>query len=206
MKILIGTPTYDGSVYAETSKSIQNLDRGGHDVHWEYVRGYDCARARNILCQMAIDGKYDYLLMVDADNTLPRDALVNLLQGDPQICLGYCARKVTPYAGETSIYKLGRSINFKRENAFRVSELLDLKGAGEKHVPIYGGGAAIMLIRTDVFRKLDKPYFVWKNYPGGAVLSEDLYFCNQCQVHGIPIFVDCRVGCGHVIKYVQEAK
>ena len=46
MKILIAVPTFE-SIFPDTYKSIFDMDKGGHEVLWEFVRGYDCATARN---------------------------------------------------------------------------------------------------------------------------------------------------------------
>ena len=66
MRILIAVPTFE-NIFPDTYKSIWDLDKCGHDVSFEYVRGYDCATARNKIAQKAIDGAYDYVLMVDND-------------------------------------------------------------------------------------------------------------------------------------------
>lgn len=203
-KILICVPTFE-TIHPETFKSIWDLDTGGHEVFFDYVKGYDCARARNIMAQKALGMEADYLLMVDADNILPADALINLIEGQPKVALGYCHRKPREdpaYIGRTSIYRTGH-ISYPIEDAYPVSELEELAAKGKKKIKIHGGGAAIMLINTDVFRKIEYPWFQFRLYGSGAVLSEDLDFCQKCQDRQIPIFVDCRVKCGHIIKEVR---
>ena len=78
MKILIAVPTFE-NIMPDTFKSIYDLDTTGHEVMFEFVRGYDCATARNHIAQMALDKGVDYVLMVDNDVVLPKDALQNLL-------------------------------------------------------------------------------------------------------------------------------
>lgn len=205
MKILIATPTFDGNVSTETMKSIFDLNKGRHQVKWEPVRGYDCARARNIMAQKALDMKADYLLMVDADNILPADALINLLEGQPKVALGYCMRKPRKdpiYNGKTSIYRI-HTLDFPIADAYSVEELEEMAAKGETKIKVHGGGAAIMLINTAVFHTIPFPWFEWRNYKSGTVLSEDLDFCVKCMNHDIPILVDCRVKCGHIIKEVR---
>ena len=82
MNILIAVPTFE-NIYPDTFKSIYDLDVSGHDTSFEFVRGYDCATARNRIAQLAIDKGADFVLMVDNDVVLPSDALVNLLD-DPK--------------------------------------------------------------------------------------------------------------------------
>jgi len=59
------------------------------------------------------------------------------------------------------------------------------------------------LIKTDVFNRLNFPYFNWVNYQNNSVLSEDLYFCKICKEANIPVYVDTRVGCGHMLRHLQ---
>ena len=64
MNILIAVPTFE-NIYPDTFKSIYDLDDQGNDLSFEYVRGYDCATARNRIAQIAMDGNYDYVLMAE---------------------------------------------------------------------------------------------------------------------------------------------
>ena len=90
MKILIAVPTFE-NIYPDTFKSIYDLDKGDNNVSFEFVRGYDCATARNHIVQMAINRDVDYVLMVDNDVVLPKDILSVLLDDAKDVCLGYYA-------------------------------------------------------------------------------------------------------------------
>ena len=203
-KILICIPTFE-TIHPETFKSIWDLDKGGHEVIFDYVKGYDCGQARNKMVKKALDMKADYLFMVDADNILPADALINLIEGQPKVVLGYCMRKPRKdpiYNGKTSIYRI-HTLDFPIADAYSVEELEEMAAKGETKIKVHGGGAAIMLINTAVFHTIPFPWFEWRNYKSGTVLSEDLDFCVKCMNHDIPILVDCRVKCGHIIKEVR---
>ena len=91
-KILIAVPTFE-NIYPDTFKSIYDLDVSGHDTEFEFVRGYDCATARNRIALMALDKKTDYVLMVDNDVVLPKDALINLFDDPKDVCLGFYAHR-----------------------------------------------------------------------------------------------------------------
>ena len=62
MRILIAVPTFE-NIMPDTFKAIYDLDTTGHEVQFEFVRGYDCATARNHIVQMALDKDVDYVLM-----------------------------------------------------------------------------------------------------------------------------------------------
>lgn len=211
MKILIAVPTFE-SIYPDTFKSIYELDSGGHDLTFDFVRGYDCATARNRIVMKALDMNTDYVLMVDNDVVLPTDALINLLDDAKDVCLGYYAHRDTDniYRGRTCVCKLkkpegGYYFNYPLESEYTADELRKLFETGIYKLEIHGGGMGCALIRTDVFREIRYPWYDWINYADDnrGMLSEDLYFCEQCIGHGIRRYTDTRVACGHMLRHVQ---
>lgn len=197
MRILIAVPTFE-NIYPATFKSLWDLDRGGHEVLFEAVTGYDCAAARNRIADRAIELNTDYVLMVDSDMVLPKDALLKLLQNQCDVCLGYCLRRYSKTRkGSTCIYKAGKAFN---GNDYNEEELAELAKNGQCKLQVHGGGFACALIKTSVFKKLKYPWFNWVIYENKAVLSEDLYFCHECGKANIPIYVDLRVKCGHIMR------
>ena len=211
MKILLAVPTFE-TIFPDTFKSIWDLDKCGHDVVFEFVRGYDCATARNRIAQRAIDLNADYVLMVDNDVVLPKDALANLTDGLVDVCLGYYAHRDSDniYRGRTCVCKLYQPdgvkyFNYPLESEYTAEELEQAKEAGIHKMQIHGGGMGCAFIKTDVFRMLKYPWYDWVNYADDnrGMLSEDLFFCELCRRREIPIYTDSRVGCGHILRRVQ---
>lgn len=211
MRILIAVPTFE-TIYADTYKSLWDLDRCGHEVLFDSVRGYDVATARNRIAQKAIDLNADYVLSVDNDVVLPKDALRLLLEDPKDICLGYYAHRGTDnlYSGRTCICKLkdetGKEYyHYPRESEYTAKEMHALAGAGETKIEVHGGGQGCALVRTEVFRQVPYPWYDWVNYGDAnrGMLSEDLYFCVLCRNSGYRIYADVRVGCGHLLRHVQ---
>ena len=210
-KVLIAVPTFE-NIYPDTFKSIYDLDVSGHDATFEYVRGYDCATTQNRIAQMAIDKKTDYVLMVDNDVVLPKDTLKNLLDDPKEVCLGFYAHRDSDniYRGRTCVCKLltetgARYFNYPLESEYTGAELAKLKDSGEYKVRIHGGGMGCALIKTSVFEKIKYPWYDWVNYKDRGMLSEDLYFCEQCKKNSVLIYTDTRVNCGHMLRHVQFA-
>ena len=150
--------------------------------------------------------------MVDNDVVLPKDALANLLDDSKEVCLGFYAHRDTGnvYRGRTCVCKLltdsgSRWKNYPLESEYTAKELSELKAKGEYKVRIHGGGMGCALIRTDVFRKIEYPWYDWVNYKHRGMLSEDLYFCEQCKANSILVYTDTRVNCGHMLRHVQFA-
>lgn len=205
MKIFIAVPTFE-NIYPDTYKSIYGLDQGDHEVIFDFVRGYDCATARNRIAQLAMDEKSDYVLMVDNDVVLPQDVLLNMLDDPVDVCLGYYAHRDTDnlYRGRTCVCKTGY-FNYPLESEFTAEELKELRKEGVHKMLIHGGGMGCALIRTDVFRRIPYPWYDWVNYADDnrGMLSEDLFFCERCRQAGIRIYTDTRAACGHVLRHIQ---
>ncbi len=213
MKILIAVPTFE-NIFPDTYRSIWTLDKAGHDIDFEFVRGYDCATARNNIAQMALSVNADYVLMVDNDVVLPEDALVNLLEDPVEVCLGYYAHRgeKNEYTGRMNVCRYDNPNefgfpyrNYPFESEYTAQDLEAMKRKGITKLRIHGGGMGCALIRTDVFRRTEYPWYDWLNKPdpNEAMLSEDLFFCERCKQADIPVHTDVRVGCGHMLRKVQ---
>ena len=211
MKILVAVPTFE-TITPDTFQSIYALDTGGHEVLFEFIRGYDVATARNRIAQRALDLETDYVLMVDNDVVLPKDALMNLLENEKNVCLGYYAHRGTDnrYNGRTCICKLKQPdgsdyYHYPLESEYTAAEMRELAESGKKAILVHGGGMGCALIKTDVFKRASYPWYDWINYGDAnrGMLSEDLYFCEVCRNAKIRIYSDVRVGCGHLFRYVQ---
>ena len=203
MKIVIAVPTYE-SIYPDTFKAIWDLKKPeGAEVDFIYVRGYDCARARNNIVNECKKLKADYVLMIDNDTVPPKDALVNLLEDDKDVVVGYYAHRVfnQKYDGRTNACKLGE---FNYTKQYTGAELHELRDAGHNVMQIHGGGLGCALIKMSLFDRLQFPWFDWKNYPNNYVLSEDLFFAENLRTNAQAIYVDTRVECGHIFRTVQN--
>lgn len=210
MKILIAVPTYE-NIYPDTFKSIYDLDKGGNEVDFKFFRGYDVANARNQIGQYTLDNGYDYCLMIDNDEVVPKDALVNLLETEQEfklgrsMAVGYSLTRPTNARntdGRTSAFKWAGK-DYRREDAYTAGELKELREGGVNRIQIRGSGLACALIHRSVFEKIKYPWFRWVTYDNKTQLSEDLYFCEQFNAVTKPIFVDTRVSCGHMMRHID---
>lgn len=208
MRILIAVPTYE-NIYPDTFKSIYELDKGGNEVDFDFIRGYDVANARNKIAQTMLDKGYDYVLTVDNDEIVPKDALTNLLESEQSyplghcMVVGYCLSRPTNMANtnrRTTAFKFGGK-DYVTEDAYKAEELMQLREDGITKVQIRGSGLGCALIHREIFERMQYPYFKWVEYNNRAQLSEDLYFCEQFRSIVTPIYVDTRVSCGHMMRY-----
>lgn len=192
MKILIAVPTFE-TIEPEVFKAIYDLDKCGHDLSFEFIKGYDCPGARNEIGKLAQSGGYDYVLMVDSDTVIPPDTLRLMLEPPVDVCLGVCPRKNTS-EGKTAIIRLDSQ---SYHDSYFYNDL------PEGRTQIKGGGFACALIKSNVFTRLDYPYFQYVTNTDGSRLSEDFYFCQNAGFMGITIYVEPRVRCGHLARYFQ---
>ena len=197
--VLVAIPTFE-SIYPDTFKSLWEMDKP-EGCLFEFVRGYDCATARNNIVSLALNLGVDYLLMVDNDVTVPSDALPNMISDDVDVVMGYYAHrdKTNGETDKTNVCKRGE-LNYTMQ--YTGAELAELRDKGEHLVRIHGGGMGCVLIRTDVFKRITYPYYKWTDYGNGKMLSEDLYFCEQCKLAHVKMYVDTRVQCGHMLRYL----
>lgn len=193
MKILIAVPTFE-TISPETFKSIYGLRHPDDSVVlFDFVKGYDCAKARTEIAREALRDNFDYVLMVDSDIILPPNTLIYLLDPEVDICLGVYPRKNTS-TGQTEIFKLGCK-DFVDTNNLNISEIDD-----PGRIDIKGGGLGCALINTQVFKDLELPWFSYVQYKDGNSLSEDNFFCYRALLEGKLIQADTRVRCGHLIR------
>lgn len=198
MNILIAIPTFE-NICPEVFKAVYDLDKCGHDVSFEYVKGYDCAKARNTIAKKAIDGKYDYVLMVDSDTIIPKRTLRYLLDPEADVVVGCCPKKNTK-TKQTALCSLKDNPPGKGYHKGLTYD--DLDGKTER-IELKGGGGACLLVRVSVFKKMAYPYFKYVVYPDGSALSEDFYFCGEARKAGYKVWADPRVKCGHLARYFQ---
>lgn len=194
MNILIAVPTFE-NILPDTFKSIYGLQiPEGCITQFDFIRGYDCAKARCAIAQEALEYNFDYVLMVDSDIILPRNTLCSMLSRDVDICLGFYPRKNTRI-GQTEVFKLGQHDFI---DTYYYSELPE-----NICFEVKGGGLGCALIRTDIFGTLAYPYFRYVVYNAENCLSEDNYFCSKATLAGYKVYADTAVKCGHALRNFQ---
>ncbi len=207
MKILIAVPTFE-TIYPDVFKAIYDLKRI-IDVEYvfEFIRGYDCAIARNKIVMKAQELKADYILMVDNDVIIPSDTIEKFLHNPIDVCLGVYPKRNSDntYDGKICMFKYlddhgNELFDYKTEDLFTVKELRMY----DYRTRIHGGGMGCAFIKTSVFDRIEYPWFYYQQYPNKEYLSEDLFLCEQLKRNKIPIYMDTRVRCKHILRNPQE--
>ena len=209
-RVLIAVPTFE-NITPDTYQALWDMEKPC-ECGFEFVRGYDCATARNNIAKLALAGGWTHVLMVDNDVTPPRDALVHLLGHGERVVSGFYMHRSSDTNAVTERTCMCRKdkpnggyyFGYPVESEYTAGELREMRERGEHLVEVHGGGMGCILIGTDVFDELRYPWFDWVDYGHGiGMLSEDLFFCEQLHNECIPMHVDTRVACGHLLRRIE---
>lgn len=180
-RVMIGIPT-TGTVTAMTMLSIARCMRnyaGAIEIY--HARSAVLVSNRHEIIANAWDWKADYILWIDSDQGFAEDALEILLSRNvPVVGANITKKTIPPVPGaylETDDY-IGPL--YTEEDDTGIQQV--------KHISL-----GFLLTHISVFNTLakDPPVFCFKPSEDGLrVTGEDIYFCNQCLKHDIPVYVD----------------
>jgi cellulose synthase/poly-beta-1,6-N-acetylglucosamine synthase-like glycosyltransferase len=224
-KVLIFLPYTWPTISTKFFKSFLEMTRFPiPDIETEVVVSstFPIDRSRNEICDLAVSNKHnaDYVLMVDGDNILPKDALARLLENcsdEYPVVSGLYFRKTPPYRAVPGIYTSWKDHETQR-GAIEKMGFIDKDGNQclfHRNVTdfdtvqkIDASGCGCLLIRTDVFKKIDLPYFAYFDpyLEGGDFtfdhITEDMLFFAKLHKAGIKTLLVPTVRCGHLAEKV----
>ena len=188
-------------------RAQRNIDLAAARVPGTVVAATNCkyavTTARNRGVARMIRDKHTHIWFVDNDTLVQEDALELLLEADANVATG-C----------TPIY---RSRGYLDIAIVRVRRQDPDKGKFEWYKKWFNGirkvgacGAACLLIKREVFDKLEFPWFRWPERidDNGEVryCGEDIDFCDRLNAAGLgPITAHGNVRCGH-LQTIDAAK
>lgn len=186
--ILIAIPIID-YIEVETFKSIYDLEvPPGYKIDFEYVKGTQIDQIRNLIAEWA--KRYDYLFSVDSDMIIPKNALTKMLDADKDIVTGLYIQRI-PGTHTLEVYMVdptGGLVNIP----------YDLLKHHHGLVEIAGCGFGCVLVKGDVFRKMEYPHFYYQSaLDHKNTVSEDVYFCKKARDLNFKVWVDTTIHCDH---------
>lgn len=131
---------------------------------------------RQELAEQAVKAGATHILWLDSDMRFPPDLLEQMLKHDKDIVSVNCSKRKEP-VGPTA-------------NAVDLTLIYpDPDKEGLEQVVMIG--MAVMLMKTDVLEKMEKPWFdtPWWHEKGYHI-GEDMYFCGRAQKAGASIWID----------------
>lgn len=174
---------------------------------------YDCSR--ELITRECLKNKVKWVFSLDTDVLMPTDGLVQLIQlaeanNLPVLSGVYWAKKREPIPIPCAWVKTGYNaeLNQPQYAAFDIKPYMDKNAL----IAVDVVGAGCLLVRADVFEKLDQsnpnlPFFQWglnRKDPQGKPLlqtSEDFALCERIKNElNLPIHVSTLVKCGHICR------
>lgn len=184
--ILIGCPIPPS--FRADARVVGMLEAWGRSpdviTYYPSTGSAECGQDKIVQFANHMSPRPTHILFVDYD-VLPRsNTLVKLLEHDKDIVSG-----VYPVSQKCEIaWCLSRDVQF---NLMPFTEIP--KNPFKVHVVSNG----MMLVKMEVFDKLEWPYWRSEYVVGGLVTSADIYFCRKAKAAGYSLWVDPKLKCNH---------
>ena len=161
------------------------------DTHIYIYDDQPVSKSRTKIVKHAFEYGATHLLFLDDDMIIPPNALDILFGHDKDIVGLLAFKRKEPFF--PVIYK---------ENAIDRKRLVTWFDYPEGLIPVAATGCACMLIKMDVFRNINFPWFKFEDDPDypGEMIGEDFYFCKKAKEYGYQIWVDTMRG--HTIGHL----
>jgi hypothetical protein len=144
--------------------------------------------ARNSLVKRALERGAEWVLFLDDDHVWTDDHLMQLLAHDEMIVGSLYFRRQPPFA----------PLAFSHMDDDGTYTAIDLsKLPAEGLLKVHAVGTAGLLVRSEVFRAIEPPWFEWgkvDNWEAG----EDIIFCEKARDAGFDVYVDLGSQLGHM--------
>jgi len=185
--IVIGIPGYGW----KDDEFVLNLLEQAPPIHtqilWYFLKDLEVGDARNAVVEFALEAEASHVLFRDHDVLGPSNGLNILLRRDTDVIGGmYCSKQKPP---NPLIIKDGAvTMDWKFGDVVKCDAI----------------GMGFTLINTDIFRKMEPPWFYTKSgqeedsVASYCYRSEDVYFCyRMIDELGIYPYCDTSVNCYH---------
>lgn len=189
VNILVAVPLRNNYMHYKLAATLLTMHKVPSIMYMNTVR-YIIHEARNRLVEFALENDCTHVLFIDDDMIIPNDAMIKLLEHDVDIVCGLAFRRLAPY--DPCIFVVREGIDIYP------AEMID-KGL----VDIDACGSAFVLIKTNVFKKMPKPWYVWGDkslgiYEKEGGLGEDISFSLRAKMMGFRVCCDTSVILGHI--------
>ena len=190
--IVIGIP-HTGLFHWQTMASLLSMQFvKGYQLKYHMIGSCLVYEAREAIAKFAMESNADYIVYLDSDMVPPTDMLIKMINTfeqmpDTGLVSGMAFKRIPPF--QPCFYT---KLAYDTKN---LKPLLEspIKFPTEGLIELQGVGMACCMLKTDVFRKINAPYF----FPLPNV-GEDLTFCLKMKHAGIKMYCDLSIDVGHV--------
>lgn len=206
-KILIGLPCASGFVPLPMVQSLLEL-----------VKPLPCAfmsverqridKVRNHMAMQALNGGFDYLLMIDDDNPIPQDTIVKMIEDDKDVVVAPILARNPGLDGKHQLCAFYRKEVEVRKKKLRLYHPIDeFRDTGHLH-KVDAAGTGCILIKRPVleamYKKYDDSMFEFGDITVGGqrrTMSEDCEFSERVSDLGFEIWLDERIRPFHLAGF-----
>jgi len=239
-KLFVATPMYGGMCAGYYMQSVIQLmttcQGNGVDVHFSFMFNESLiTRARNSLALTFLKTECTHLMFIDSDIRFRAEDVIHMIRADKDVLCGiYPKKEINWYSVKAA---MDRGVPFDQLKSHTGSFVVNLVDyVGEVTVPIgtpveiFNGGTGFMLIKREVFEKMDavvpsysndvidlggmmkqsepiKEYFTTSIEPGtNRLLSEDYHFCRTWREMGGKVYAAPWCQLAHIGTYAFEGQ
>lgn len=184
-KVLIGVPTGEYGRRADFYDYINIMAKNRDDILM-FVHDRSPARNRNMIIEQALIHECSHVLFIDDDMAPPADGLQKLLEHGKDIVTGLYLIGTYPHQPLIfdTVGEEGSLFSYLEENAPRLKS-------------IKAAGMGFCLIKTNVFRQMEPPYFRLGELDPEQ-WCDDIGFFHRADQIGIKAYCDTDCLVGHI--------
>jgi len=231
MRILVGTPTYNGQLTTNYTASLLALwSEFGGQLDWKSTSGTFLAWARNTLASLVLESDHSHLLFIDSDIDYPPQLIRRMLDFDAPIVSAVCPHRILDIP---RFHAMARAYDDPGAAWARsLSFVMELETPHVEREGFYRAtrtGTGLMLIKREVFETLRETcaelyrpaagsYYEHQGLSNvlqcfdpaydanGVAMGEDVSFCRRWQATGGHLWVVFDETVGHVGPFVFRAR
>jgi hypothetical protein len=192
-KLAIGQPLKDDFVDKDFYISFVTMHK---PTDWIFQlpehKGQNLEQIRNSLVRKSIMDGCTHLIMMDTDQLYPPDTIERLLVNkDKAIVCTRVHRRWIPF-----------DAILLRGEPFKVHHVPDEECFSGNLVSVDATGTGCMMIKLDIIKDMETPWFKVKSLWNGKHIGEDMYFCFNARKAGKEVYVDTSIEVGHMTKFI----
>lgn len=198
MRVLIGTPSHQGTVCCDYSVAMCEVFRKakdrGHELNLHFNMYQSLVqKARNKIFKKAYVGKFDAMVWIDGDQGFDSDAFFKVLEA-PVDVIGIPVRMKTN----------DERYNIRPESPLEQKwdakkELMVVQAIGTGFLKLSRKAIVALWDRGDPYRSDGEEWRMICNLEikNGGLISEDIQICERLQEAGFQIYADIETTCTH---------
>ena len=198
MKVLIGTPSHQGTVCCDYTigmcEAFRLAEKRGHSLHLHFnMYASLVQKARNKIFKIAHDGNYDALIWIDADQGFKSETFFKILEHPVDVVASPVRLKLEEE--RYNIWPFDTSLHTWDDEL----KLLEVKGAGTGFIKLSRKAIKALWDQGKVYHDNGDEHRMVCNIEvrNGKFIGEDHHICELLTEAGFKIYVDIESTCDH---------